>query len=45
MKDLKAFVYQPTIDALELKKGKGIDYVLARNQREYLILNLSQFVH
>ena len=39
------FVYQPTIDALELKKDKGIDYVLARNQREYLILNLSQFVH
>ena len=28
--DLKTlFVYQPSLDTLELKKGKGIDYVLS----------------
>ena len=25
----KTFVYQPTLDVLESKKGKGIDYVLS----------------
>ena len=29
MMDLKTFVYQPTFDALELKKDKGTDYVLS----------------
>ena len=30
MMDLKThFVYQPTLDSLELKKDKGTDYVLS----------------
>ena len=28
------FVYQPTIDTLELKKDKGIDYVLSCKSNE-----------
>ena len=35
------FVYQPTPDALELRKGT--DMFLVGNQREYLILNLSHY--
>ena len=31
--DLKAFVYQPTLDTLELKNDKDADYVLSWNQR------------
>ena len=38
------FVYQPTLDTLELKKDKGTDYVLIGNQMEYLILNLSHYI-
>ena len=34
------FAYQPTLNTLELKKDKCIDYV----QREYVILNLSHFI-
>ena len=30
------FVYQPTLDMLELKKGKGIDYVLSCSNRVYI---------
>lgn len=33
-------VYQPTLYKF-LKKGKGADYVLAENQREYILPNLS----
>ena len=40
MKDLKnTFVYQPTLDTLELKKTKVRIIVLVGNQRGYLILN------
>ena len=34
------FVYQPTLDTLELKKTQGTDYVLIGNKRGYLILNI-----
>ena len=36
-----AFVYQPTLNTLELKKGT--DYVVG-NQMEYIILNLSHYI-
>ena len=38
------FVSQPTLDALELKKTKVQIMFLIGNQREYLILNLSQYI-
>ena len=38
------FFYQTTIDALELKKTKVLVMFLVRNQREYLILNFSQYI-
>ena len=38
------FVYQPTLDTLELKKTKVLIIFLVGNQREYLILNLSHYV-
>ena len=38
------FVHQPTPDTLELKIGKGTDYVLSWKSREYLILNLSPYI-
>ena len=39
------FIYQPKLDALELKRDKGIDYVfLVKKQMEYLILNLSHYI-
>ena len=40
-KSQNTFVYQPTLDRLELKKGKVIDYVLVGNQTVYIIINLS----
>ena len=39
--DLKTSVYQPSLDALELKKAKVPIMFLVGNQREYTILNLS----
>ena len=33
MRDHKTFVYQPTLDTLELKKGKGTDYVLSSKSK------------
>ena len=39
--DLKTSVYQPSLDALELKKAKVLIMFLVGNQREYTILNLS----
>ena len=44
MMDLKTFVYQPTLDPLELKKTKVLIMFLVGNEREYLILNLSNYV-
>ena len=38
------FVNQPTLDTLELKKDKGIDYVLSWKQMECIILNLSHYM-
>ena len=35
------FVYQPTLDMLELKKTKVLIVFLVGNQREYIILSLS----
>ena len=37
------FVYQPTLDALELKKTKVLVMFLVGNQKKYLILNLSYY--
>ena len=34
MMNLKTFVYQPTLDALELKKDKGTDYVLSWKSKQ-----------
>ena len=39
-----AFVYQQTIDSLELKREKLLIMFLVGNQREYLILNLSHYI-
>ena len=36
------FVYKPTFNVLELKNNKGINVLLAGNQRNYIILNLKQ---
>ena len=34
MMDLKnRFVYQPTLDTLELKSGKGTDYILSQKSK------------
>ena len=41
MMDL-TFVYQLTLDTLELKKDKGM--FSAGNQMEYIILNLSHYI-
>ena len=38
------FVYQLTLDTLELKKGKGTDYVLSWKSEGVLILNLSHYI-
>ena len=38
------FVYQPTLDTLELKKTKGLIMFLAGNQRGYIFLNLNQYI-
>ena len=38
------FVYQPAPDTLQLKKEKGIDYILSWNQRKYIILNLNHYI-
>ena len=37
-------VYRWTLDTLELKKDKGTDYFLVRNQKEYLILKLIHYI-
>ena len=37
------FVYQPTLDMLELKKTKVLIMLLVKNQMEYMILNLSHY--
>ena len=38
------FIYQPTLDTLELQKTKVLIMFLVGNQREYLILNLSHHI-
>ena len=38
------FVYQPTLDTLELKKTRVLIMLLVGNQTEYLILNLSYYI-
>ena len=38
------FVYQPTLDTLELKKTKVLIMFLAENQKEFLILNSSYYI-
>ena len=38
------FVYQPTLQTLELKKKKVMTMFLAGNQREYIIINLSHYM-
>ena len=35
------FVYQPTLDTLELKKTKALIIFLVGNQMDYILLNLS----
>ena len=44
MMNLKIFVYQTTLDTVELKKTKALIRFLVRNQREYLIINLSHYI-
>ena len=39
-----AFVYQPKIDMLELKKTKVQIMFLVGNQREYIIIVLSHYI-
>ena len=39
-----AFLYQSTLDTLELKRTKVLFMFLVANQREYLILNLSDYI-
>ena len=39
--DLKAFVYQPTLDTLELKNGKVADYVLSWKSKVVFNSNLT----
>ena len=38
------FVYQPTLDMLELKNTKLMIMFLVGNQIEYIILNLSHYI-
>ena len=38
------FVYQPTLDTLELKKTKVLIMFLVENQKEFLILNSSYYI-
>ena len=39
------FVYQPTLDTLELKKDKGTDYVLTwKSNGAYITLNLDHYI-
>ena len=39
------FVYQPTLDTLELKKDKGTDYVLTwKSNGVYITLNLGHYI-
>ena len=38
------FIYQPTLDTLEFKKGKVRTVFLVGNQREYIILKLSHYI-
>ena len=38
------FIYQPTLDALELKKTKVLIIFLAGDQREYTVLNLRHYM-
>ena len=38
------FVYQPTLDTLELKKDKVLIMFLLGYQRGHLILNLSHYI-
>ena len=38
------FVYQSTLDKLQLKKTQVLIMFLVGNQREYLILNLSHYI-
>ena len=38
------FVYQLTLDLLELKKDKGTDYVLSWKQMEYITLKLCHYI-
>ena len=38
------FVYEPTLDTLELKKTEVLIMFLVENQREYLILTLSHYM-
>ena len=38
------FIYQPTLDALDLKKTKVLIMFLVGNQRSYIILNTSHYI-
>ena len=39
------FAYQPTLETLELKKKtKALIMFLVRNQKEYILLNLSHYI-
>ena len=38
------FGYQPTVDSLELKKTKLLIMFLAKNEREYILPNLSNYI-
>ena len=38
------FVYQPTLNTLELKKSKTMIIFLVGNQRDYTLLNLNHYI-
>ena len=38
------FVYQPASDTLELKKTRILIMFLVRNQKGYVLLNLSHYI-
>ena len=38
------FIYQPILDAIELKKDKLLIMFLVESQMEYIILNLNQYI-
>ena len=44
MMDLKTFVYQQTLDTLELKKTKALIILYIKNQKYYILLTLSYYI-